>query len=327
MRIVFMGSADVSSVMLRALVERQGHTVAGVVTQPDRPVGRHRHLAPCHARATAQQLGLPTLTPEKVNSPESLAQLVTWAPDVIVVVAYGQFLGRKLLALPPHGCINIHLSLLPRHRGAAPVQWSIVSGDRVSGVTAMQMDAGMDSGDILGQVADSIRPDDTAGTLHDRLAILGSQLLVRTLGDVQAGRVARTPQNAAAVTFAPKLHKEDGLLDWTRPASALALRVRGFNPWPGCFTMLPARWMHRGHGWRLKVLMAEVAEHRADRAVSPGTVVACDEQGPLVQTGEGALRLLTVQLEGGRAMTGHAFLSGHALRAGDRFLQEPAEGI
>ena len=318
MRVVFMGSAEVSCVMLEALLCASGVTVAGVVAQPDRPAGRHRHLTPCPGKQKAVSHNLPVITPENVNSEGALTQLAAWAPDVIVVVAYGQFLGKRLLALPPHGCINIHLSLLPRHRGAAPVQWAIASGDTVSGVTAILMDRGMDSGDVLGQVEEPIRSDDTADALYERLTPLGADLLIRVLADLAAGRVQRTQQDTARVTCAPKLKKEDGHIDWALPAAVIAQRVRGFNPWPSCFTTLPARLRVGEHASRIKVLRAEVCSSVAGRHAA-GAVIACNGEGPLVQAGDSALQLLRVQIEGGKPLTGQAFLCGHALGAGDVF--------
>lgn len=303
--------------MLDALLRAPGVQVAGVVAQPDRPAGRHRALTPCPGKRLAVERSLPIVTPEKVNAEESIAQLAAWAPDVIVVVAYGQFLGKRLLSLPPHGCVNIHLSLLPRHRGAAPVQWAIASGDTVSGVTAMLMDQGMDSGDILAQAEEPIRPDDTAETLYARLAPLGADLLVRTLADLAAGRAQRTPQDPSRVTFAAKLKKEDGRIDWSLPAEQIARRVRGFNPWPACYTTLPARLRTKDHAERLKVLRAEVGA--SANTLPPGMLIDCNSAGPLIQTGQGGLRLTSVQLEGGKPLTSPAFLCGHALWPDDRF--------
>jgi methionyl-tRNA formyltransferase len=321
MRIVFMGSADVSCVMLEALLSAPGIQVVGVVTQPDRPAGRHRQLTPCPGKALALRAQLPVITPEKVNAPESLAQLAAWAPEVIVVVAYGQFLGKRLLALPPHGCINIHLSLLPRHRGAAPVQWAIAAGDAVSGVTAIQMDAGMDSGDILGIVAEPILPEDTAGSLYDRLSPFGAALLLRVLAELAAGRLHPVPQDATQVTLAPKIKKEDGQIDWTLPAAQLALRIRAFHPWPACFTTLPARLCVGVQGNRLKVLRAAVCEAPSAPPAMPGALLSCHAEGPVIQSGAGALQLLSVQLEGGKPLDGRAFLCGHPLWTGDQFGQ------
>jgi methionyl-tRNA formyltransferase len=317
MRIVFMGSADVSCTVLESLLIAPGVSIAGVVAQPDRPQGRRRHLAPCLTKVLATDRGLPVLTPEKINSPEALGALTAWAPDVIVVVAYGQFLGRRLLTLPALGCLNVHFSLLPRYRGAAPVQWAIASGDAVTGVTIMQMDSGMDSGDILAQIEEPVRDSDTAATLQGRLAPIGAQLLVRALAEVAAGRVARVPQDAARVTFAPKLRKDDGRIDWRLPASRIADRVRGFNPWPGCFTTLPERLCKAGHTGGVRVLRAEVAAGAPGVGVAAGAVVTCDAGGVLVETGDGVLRLLELQPDGGRPMSALAFLCGHALRAGD----------
>ena len=318
MRVVFMGSAEVSGVMLDALLVTSGMEVVGAVTQPDRPCGRHRRDTPCPGRAKAAQHGLAVITPEKINAPDALAQVTAWAPDVIVVVAYGQILGRRLLALPRLGCVNVHLSLLPRHRGAAPVQWAIAAGDTVSGVTVMRMDAGLDSGDILCQVEEPIRPDDTADTLYDRLAPRGAGLLRRTLDDLAAGRAVRTPQDVTRITFAPKLRKEDGAIDWSLPAAVIERRVRAFQPWPACHTLLPVRLRHAGAGW-LKVLRVAVdtPPAAAGGALAPGGVCDVGGEGPLVQTGEAALRLLEVQPEGGRRMTGRAFQNGHPLAVGE----------
>ena len=320
MRVVFMGSADVSCVMLAVLLKADDCEIVGVVTQPDRPCGRNRQLTPCPAKRLAVEAGLPVATPEKINAPEALAQVTAWAPDVGVVVAYGQFLGRRLLDLPSHGCVNIHFSLLPRHRGAAPVQWAIASGDTETGVTAMRMDAGMDSGDILGQTREPILPEDTAGSLSERLAAIGARLQIQTLRDLADGRAVRAPQDAAQATFAPKLRKEDGAIDWTQPAAVIERRVRAFNPWPGSFTGLPRR-LHAGHAdAHIKVLHVSVTPFEATGVPAPpGTVLDCAGDGPLVQTGAGALRLLVVQPEGRKAMSAQAFLCGHPLQAGARF--------
>jgi methionyl-tRNA formyltransferase len=315
MRVIFMGSADVSCVMLDALLATPGVSVVGVVTQPDRPVGRNRRMTPCPCCELAVKRALPVIKPEKINAAESLAQLEAWAADVIVVVAYGQFLGKKLLVMPQLGCVNIHLSLLPRHRGAAPVQWAIMAGDAASGVTAMLMDAGMDSGDILEQVSEPIRADDTAESLYDRLSPLGAKLLVRTLADLGAGRATRTPQDATAVTFAAKLCKENGRISWNLTAVEIERRVRGLFPWPGCFTTMPRQPDSTGEAERVKILRVAVQDSSARAAA--GTVLENNDTGPLVQTGRGALRLLDVQPEGGKPMNAAAFLRGHPLQVGD----------
>jgi len=314
MRVVFMGSSDVSGTMLDALVKASGISVVGVITQPDKPSGRNRQNRPCPAKARAIALGLPVATPEKINAPDAIAQLESWSPEAIVVVAYGQFLGRRLLALPPLGCVNIHLSLLPRHRGAAPVQWAIASGDTKTGVTAMLMNQIMDGGDILACIEEPILPTDTAGVLYDRLALLGGPLLVRTLNALAAGQAVRTPQDVAGVTVAPKLHKDDGWIDWKRSAHEIALRVRAWNPWPGSFTILP----EHCHSKRIKVLQAEAIESPVKTGgASPGSVENCSADKVCIQTGNGLLQLITVQPENGKPMDARAFLCGHPLKIGD----------
>lgn len=309
-----MGSADVSCVVLRALLGAPGIALAGVIAQPDRPCGRQRRMSPCLCAAAARRHGLPLVTPVKLNVAEVWTQLESWQPDVIVVVAYGQFLGRRILALPPLGCLNVHLSLLPRHRGAAPVQHAIAAGDSVTGVTIMKMDAGMDSGDILMQENEPILADDTAGALHERLSSRGAALLLRCLPAWQAGRLTPRPQDPAAVTFAPKLSKEDGAIDWHLPAAALAMRVRAFTPRPGCYAWLKAARGGRP-AERLKLLRV-AAEATSSRDIAPGTVVETSGPGPAVATGAGWLRLLSVQREGGRAMEGRDFLRGCPLQVG-----------
>ncbi|NLF23922.1 MAG: methionyl-tRNA formyltransferase [Lentisphaerae bacterium] len=325
MRIVFMGSADVSSVVLRALVTAPTLQVVGVVTQPDRPAGRQRRLAPCDGKREAELHGLPVLTPEKLNRPEVIEQLVTWAPDVIVVVAYGQFLGARILALPPLGCINVHLSLLPLLRGAAPVHRAIAAGHDLTGVTIMQMDKGMDSGDILLQQTEPIFFDDTAGTLHDRLSALGAQLILQALPALAAGQLVPRQQNELRVTFAPKLTKEEGHIDWTLPACELALRIRAFNPWPACHTWLTILRHGRPQQERLKILQAD-AEPVPPGATpgEPGQLIHLAPLGPAIATGDGWLRLRAVQRAGGRVIDGAAFICGFPLTVGQRIQDAPA---
>ena len=325
MRIVFMGSADVSSVVLRALVTDPALQVVGVVTQPDRPAGRQRRLAPCDGKREAKLHGLPVLTPDKLNRPEVVEQLVTWAPDVIVVVAYGQFLGARILALPPLGCVNVHLSLLPLLRGAAPVHRAIAAGHDVSGVTIMQMDKGMDSGDILLQQTEPIFFDDTAGTLHDRLSALGAQLILQALPALAAGELVPRRQDESRVTFAPKLSKEEGLIDWKLPARELALRIRAFNPWPACYTWLTVIRQGRPHLERLRILQADAESPPAGAAPGePGRLVHLAGLGPAVATGDGWLRLRAVQRAGGRVIDGAAFICGFPLAVGQRIKDAPA---
>jgi methionyl-tRNA formyltransferase len=297
-RIVFMGTPGFAAPVLEALAD--AHQVVGVVTQPDRPAGRGRRLAPLPVKEVALGRGLPLYQPQSLRTPEAVAQLVAWDPDVIVVAAFGQILRQNVLDLPPHGCLNVHASLLPRWRGAAPAPAAILAGDGVTGVTIMRMDAGLDTGPILAQREESIRPDDTRATLEDRLARLGAALLVETLPAYLAGDLLPRPQPVEGMTYAGQLRKEDGRLDWSHAAVELDRRVRAFTPWPGAFTT----W----RGRRLKVLRAvPLPEWRGD--ASPGTVLALAD-GLAVATGEGGLRLEEVQLAGKRPMDVTAFLRG-----------------
>jgi methionyl-tRNA formyltransferase len=297
-RVVFMGTPDFAVPVLEALADV--HQVVGVVTQPDRPAGRGRRLAPSPVKQVALVRGLPLSQPQSLRTPETVAQLAAWQPDVIVVAAFGQILRQNVLDLPPHGCLNVHGSLLPRWRGAAPVPAAILAGDEVTGVTIMQMDAGLDTGPILAQREEPIRHDDTRATLEKRLARLGAALLMDTLPAYLAGTLSPRPQPGEGVTYAKQLRKEDGQLDWSLPAAELDQRVRSFNPWPGAFTM----W----RGRRLKVLQAvPLSGWHGD--APPGTVLALAD-GLAVATGEGALRLDRVQLAGKRPMDIAAFRRG-----------------
>lgn len=303
MRIIFMGSAGFACPCLERLLVSSQDQVVAVVTQPDRPKGRKLELAPCPVKEYLGTRHVPVLTPERINSPGSLSALRAFNPDMIVVVAYGQMLKADLLAMPPLGCINVHGSLLPRYRGAAPIQWAVANGDPVSGVTTMYMDAGMDSGDMILKSEVPIAPSDTGGSYHDKLAAAGAALLWDTLELIRAGRAPRTPQDHALATLAPKLKKSDGKLDWHLPARVLHDHVRGFNPWPGSFCELPGK-----AGRTLKVLATRIEPGRGE----PGTLLETAGDGPLIQTGDQAIRLLEVQPEGRKPMSGSAFLCGYS---------------
>jgi len=299
-RVVFMGSPEFALPALRGL--SAGYEVAGVVTQPDRRAGRGRKLTPPPVKELAIELGLPTIQPARVRDPEPMAQLESWAPDVIVVAAYGQILRPNLLDLPPHGCVNIHGSLLPRWRGAAPIQAAILHGDDETGVTIMRMDPGMDTGPILSQRVMKIQPEDTAGSLSERMADAGAALLLETLPDYLSGRIEPQEQSESGVTMAPLLTKSDGLLDFNRPAVDLERQVRAFQPWPGAFF----QW----RGNNMKVIKATLAKNSgASQKTGIGKPLVIDGQ-PAIQTSEGALVLLEVQPAGKRAMPGKAFLQG-----------------
>jgi len=322
MRIVFMGSSEVSAVTLRGLLRYPLLKIVGVVTQPDRPSGRKQHFTPCPCKVYAKANKLdPIISPENVNAPETFEQLVTWKPDVIVVVAFGQFLGKKILSLPPHGCINGHFSLLPKYRGAAPVQYAIANGEKESGVTIIQMDEGMDDGDMLLQAIEPILSDDDAPSLMERLAILGAVTMSKALRLMITGDLKREPQDheEAKSTLARKMQKHDGLIDWTLSAVVIERRIRAFDPWPGAFTFLPSRSAKPGPPERIKILAAEVQSLPEGIHITPGTICALSPIGPLVSTGDGALCLTIVQPEGRRRMDGKSFSNGRSLRIGDTF--------
>jgi methionyl-tRNA formyltransferase len=303
MRIAFLGTPAFAVPSLDAL-ERAGHAVLAVVAQPDRPAGRDREIREPATKAWARARRVPVLQPEKVRDGRLAAELSRLAPELLVVVAYGRILGPDLLRLAPHGAVNVHASLLPRHRGAAPVQWAIAAGDQETGVTVMQMDEGLDTGDVLLQRSAPVLPEDDADSLARRLSALGGEALVEALSLLEAGRVVPVPQDGARATLAPVLEKEHGRLDFALPAARLADRVRGFRPWPGAFTLLGGR-----------VLKVHRAEAREGAGLAPGEARP-DEAGLVVGCGEGALRLLEVQLEGKRRMLAADFLKGHPVAAG-----------
>lgn len=305
MRIVFFGSAPIGFPVLESLLACARDQVVAVVTQPDRPAGRKQHLTPCPVKLFAQERGLPVLSPEKVK--ECLPELTALAADLFVVVAYGQYIPQSVLALPPHGAINLHPSLLPQYRGSSPIQWALANGDTKTGVTILYVSEKMDAGDILLQREIAIDPDDTAATLEPVLAAAGAELLMEAVEQIRAGTVRTTPQDDALAVEIRKLTKEDGRLDWTQPAQTLRNRIRGFTPWPGCFCEMP-------DGQRLKVLCAAVE----DRSGAPGEILEASGAGPLVAAGEGALRLLEVQPAGKNAMDGASYLRGYPLPPGLR---------
>jgi methionyl-tRNA formyltransferase len=291
-----MGSPDFAIPTLEALARH--YLLTGVVTQPDRPAGRGRTLVAPAVKKAALRLGIPVMQPEKLRLPEVMIQLQVWAPDLIVVAAFGQILPPAVLDLPRYGCINIHGSLLPRGRGAAPIQASILAGDQETGISIMKMDPGVDTGPILSQRSIPIAPDDTGGTLFAKMAPLGAELLLETLPRYLSGDLIPQPQPAEGATYAPMLKKGDGLLDFTKPGIELERRVRGMNPWPGAYF----DW----NGAPLKVLRA-----RFSGGKSPGAGCRLTVEGnPSVGTGDGVLILEEVQPAGKKSMLGRAFLAG-----------------
>lgn len=295
-RIVFMGSPEFALPSLERLAA--GYDVIGVVTQPDRPAGRGRELAPPPVKQLALEHGIPVMQPERLKEPAAMGQLQDWAPDVIVVAAFGQILRQSVLELPPHGCINVHASLLPRWRGAAPVQAAILNGDPVSGVSIMCMDAGIDTGPILSQRALPILPDETGGSLAQRLGELGAGLLDEILPDYLRGLIIPQPQDETGATYAPMLKKEDGKLDFSQEASSLVRRVRAFNPWPGAFTT-----------WGGQILKIHRTRAVYEEGGEPASTIVYFNR-PAVVSGNGLLILDEVQPAGKRPMEGDVFLRG-----------------
>ena len=311
MRVVFLGSGAIGVPSLRAMAASDFCELAAVVTQPDRPAGRDLKLRPPPVKTVAQELGRPVLQPAKIRAPEALAQLVPFRPDVIVVAAYGQILPKAVLSLPPLGCINIHASLLPRHRGAAPVQAAILAGDRETGITIMQMDEGLDTGDVLLKVATPIAPDETAGSLHDRLALLALAPLLECLERLGQGTATPERQVPALATYAPKLDRSDGEIDWNKSALEIERRIRAMTPWPGAFTVMPLR----KAGVMLKIHRAEVREGAVGE---PGTILTADDEGIAVAAGEDGILLREVQVAGGKRLSAADFLHGHPITPGTR---------
>jgi len=318
MRIVFMGSAAIACPSVERMAATDWIELAGIVTQPDRPSGRALRVQACPVAERMRAAGLPLLAPVRVNAPDAVAAIAALRPELIVVIAYGQILGRELLDLPPRGCINLHASLLPRYRGAAPIQRAIINGERESGVTTMWMDAGMDTGDMIHRAATAIGADETAGELHDRLAVLGAETLMRTVTAVRDGTAPREPQPDDAATYAPKLSKAEGELDWRRPAGELVNQVRGMNPWPCAWCRLAGA---DGKPRLLRVLRAAVNAGAGE----PGTVLQMCPDGPVIACGSDALALVSVQPEGRRVMSGQAFACGNAIQTGARLPCETAD--
>ncbi|MCB1226651.1 MAG: methionyl-tRNA formyltransferase [Verrucomicrobiales bacterium] len=306
MRVLYIGTGEIGLPSLKWLLESGDHEVVAVVTQPDKPVGRRQVLTPPGPKVMAQQAGLPVLQPQRLR--QAVEEIRDLKADVAVVIAYGQLLSQAVLDAPRLGCLNVHASLLPRHRGAAPIQAAIRDGDAETGVTIMYMDAGLDTGDILLEECTTIGAEETGGELHDRLALLAPPALERALALLDQGSAPRLPQDSARATHTGKLERDDGRMDWGLSAQKLARWVRAYDPWPGTFAELP-------DGRVLKIYRAQVAA--APNSAAPGTVLqASGDEGLLVACGEGALRLLTVQLPGGRRMEAVDFLRGHSLAVG-----------
>ena len=313
LKIIFMGAADLSCASLEALAHSAKFQIAAAVTHPDHPKGRGLKPQPSPVKSLALQLGLPVLQPECARDGKFTTELRALQPDLIVVVAYGQILPPAILDLPRLGCLNVHTSLLPKYRGAAPIQWAIANGDTETGITIMKIDEGLDTGDIVAQRRTPIRLEEDSVILHDRLALLGAELLVQTIPDYAAGKIQPTPQPAEGASYAPKIKKEDGRIDWNQPARTILNRLRAFLPWPGAFTFLKAK--PKPH--LLKIWKVEIVE-KSGRA---GEILSADRNGILVACGQNALRILELQREGGRRLNAGEFLAGYPLKAGENFAQ------
>ena len=322
MRVVFMGTPTFAVPTLQHLVNSD-FSVVGVVCQPDRPSGRGKKIqfGPVKALAVAQNL--PVVQPEKMKNPIFLETLRTWKPDVIVVAAYGRILPQVILDLPPKGCLNVHGSLLPKYRGAAPIQWAVINGESKTGVTIMVMDAGMDTGAILEQAVVPISPEDTAGDVAGRMAELGGGLLISTLEKWMAGTIEAHAQNESEATLAPILKKEDGLIDWSQSAMTLASRIRGLSPWPGGYTFV------NGERWGIWDVRVQDNKEEGLQVIlsgppqEPGTIIEIGKQMICVQTGKGILRILEIQPANKKRMSVGHYLAGHRLEVGMRLSQRP----
>lgn len=303
MRIVFMGTPEFAVPSLRALCEH-GYEVAGVFTQPDRPRGRGNRLSPSPVKEYALSQGIPVFQPEKIRR-DGVDDLRALAPDLCVTAAFGQILSQEILDIPPMGSVNVHASLLPRHRGSAPINWAILQGDRQAGVTTMMMARGIDTGDMLLAAATDILPGETAGELTLRLSGIGASLLLDTLRGMEDGSVKPIPQDEARMTYDPMLTKQMGIIDWTEPAQAIVNRIHGLNPWPGCSTAI--------QGGRMKLLRAKIAGGSG----APGEILSADvKDGLVIACGEGAVEIVQLQAPGGKPMGARDYLRGHALTVG-----------
>lgn len=305
MRIVFIGTGEIGVPVLRSLLQSEEHELVGVVTQPDKPAGRDQRIEAPPIKAALAGSALPILQPARIKQEETVVDIRALAPDVIVVMAYGQILPRSVLEIPRVACLNLHASLLPRHRGAAPIQAAIVAGDRGSGITVMYMDEGLDTGDILLQSRLEVARNETGGSLHDRLAQIAPAALDEALMHLQKGNAPRISQESSVATYSPKLEREDGRIDWTESAALIERKIRAFNPWPGAFALLRDA---TGRDRKLKIFSARVVEAAK---TGPGEILQSDGS-IVIAANDGALSLGEVQIEGKRRMSVGEFLRGYA---------------
>ena len=328
MRIVFMGTPDFSVPALKALVEA-GHQVIAVVTQPDKPKGRGKEVQMTPVKIQAMEYGIPVYQPAKVREASFVEVLKGLEADAYVVIAFGQILPKAVLELPKYGCINIHASLLPKYRGAAPIQWCVIDGERETGITTMMMDVGLDTGDLLEKAVIPIEEKETGGSLHDKLSMAGGDLILSTLKKLEEGTLVRTPQTDEGTCYAKMLTKSLGDIDWNQGAVSIERLIRGLNPWPSAYTM----W----NGKTIKIWAADVIAGReaaeflsesgvpAETGTAPGTVVCSDKRGLVVCTGGGLLSIRELQMEGKKRMDTPAFLRGYPIPAGDMFVKKESD--
>ena len=306
MRVIFMGTPDFAVGTLEEII-KAGHEVALVVSQPDKAVGRSKALRYTPVKACALEHGIEVYQPQKVRDSECIERLRTYHPDIIIVEAFGQIIPRAILDMPRYGCVNVHASLLPKYRGAAPIQWVVIDGEKESGVTTMMMDVEMDTGDMLEKTVVKLNPDETGGSLFDRLSLLGGSLILSTLGKLEKGEIIPQPQDHEKATYVKKISKSMGDIDWTMDAVSIERLVRGLNPWPSAFT----RW----NGRMLKIWEAKVLPDPAVKAPC-GSVISAGEEGLKIQTGNGVLCVTSLQLEGKKRMDTAAFLRGYQIDPG-----------
>lgn len=307
MKVIFMGTPEFSVGTLEALIEA-GHEVALAVTQPDKPKGRGGKMQYTPVKEAALKHGIPVFQPKKVREPECVEELKQYNADIIVVIAFGQILPKEILEMTPFGCVNVHASLLPKYRGAAPIQWAVIDGEEVSGVTTMQMDEGLDTGDMLLKTEIRLDEKETGGSLHDKLAAAGAELCVRTLKGLEEKTVVPKPQGESPTAYARMLDKKLGNIDWSRDAESIERLVRGLNPWPSAYT----NW----DGKVMKIWEARAEKRAAKTGSVPGTVISVEKDGFCVETGDGVLKVLALQIPGKKRMEADAFLRGYEIAPG-----------
>ncbi len=305
MKIVFMGTPDFAVRSLETLIHSK-HEVIGVVTQPDKPKGRGKTIQMTPVKELALEHGIPVFQPKRIRNEEAIAHVKEWNPDVIVVAAFGQLLPKEIIDMPQYGCLNIHASLLPKYRGASPIQQAVINGEKESGVTIMKMDEGLDTGDMLKKKSVQLDEKETGESLHDKLALLGGPLMLEVLEELEKGTAVLTPQKDEESSYAKMLKKDMGHIDWEKPATVIECLIRGLNSWPSAYTGF--------EGKTLKIWNADVVEENSE--YNPGTIVRTEKDAVFVQTGEGLLKLKEVQLEGKKRMDMAAFLRGYHMDRG-----------